>query len=128
MIYQLPRLRASAISECVMDVPLLEHTTGSSSGSPETGPPRDAANADYRDKTAHEISRISRRMRGKGHPIPPGDPTSGVVLVVEQPVGSRVPEAPGAEPTGRGAPEVYLTYAPPASLRRSCSPSTLMRW
>ncbi|HEV8045585.1 MAG TPA: hypothetical protein VGP38_10410, partial [Rubrobacter sp.] len=73
-------------------------------------PPRDAAD-DYRDKTAHEISRISRRMKEDGHPAPVGDPASGVVLVVEQPVGPRVLEALKLSLRAVGLPEAYVTYA-----------------
>ena len=54
--------------------------------------PRDAAD-DYREKTAYEISRLSKRMKEGGHPVPLGDPTTGVVLVVEQPVGPRALQA-----------------------------------
>jgi hypothetical protein len=71
---------------------------------------RDAA-ADYRAKAAHEISRISRRMKEVGHPTPLGDPTSGVVLVVEQPVGPRVLEALDASLHTIGLPDAYVTYA-----------------
>ena len=74
------------------------------------GRPRDAAD-DYREKTAYEISRISRRMKEGGHPAPLGDPTSGVVLVVEQPVGPRVLEALKLSLQAVGLPEAYVTYA-----------------
>jgi hypothetical protein len=73
-------------------------------------PPRDATD-DYRDKTAHEISRISRRMKEKGHPAPLGDPASGIVLVLEQPVGPRVLEALKLSLEAVGLPEAYVTYA-----------------
>ncbi len=73
-------------------------------------PLRDAA-GDYRGKTAHEISRISRRMGEKGHPAPLGDPACGVVLVVEQPVGPRVLEALKLSLRAVGLPEAYVTYA-----------------
>ena len=72
--------------------------------------PRDAAD-DYTGKTAHEISRISRRMKENGHPAPLGDPASGVVLVVEQPVGPRVLEALKLSLRAVGLPEAYVTYA-----------------
>jgi hypothetical protein len=71
---------------------------------------RDAA-SDYRAKVAHEISRISRRMKEAGHPAPLGDPTSGVVLVVEQPVGPRVLHALDRSLKTVGLPEAYVTYA-----------------
>ena len=72
--------------------------------------PRDAAD-DYHGKTAHEISRISRRMQEKGHPAPLGDPASGIVLVVEQPIGPRVLEALALSLRAVGLPEAYVTYA-----------------
>jgi hypothetical protein len=72
--------------------------------------PADAA-SDYRTKVAHEISRISRRMTEAGHPAPLGDPTSGVVLVVEQPVGPRVLQALDRSLKTVGLPEAYVTYA-----------------
>ncbi|MDQ4127947.1 MAG: hypothetical protein M3151_08395 [Actinomycetota bacterium] len=73
-------------------------------------PPRGAAD-DYRAKTAHEISRISGRMKEDGHPAPLGDPASGVVLVVEQPVGPRILEALKLSLQTVGLPEAYVTYA-----------------
>jgi len=71
--------------------------------------PRDAA-GDYREKSAYEISRLSNRMREQGHPTPLGDPTSGVVLVLEQPVGPRVLEALKRSLHAVGLPEAYVTY------------------
>jgi hypothetical protein len=71
--------------------------------------PRNAAD-DYREKTAYEISRLSRRMKEGGHPVPLGDPTSGVVLVVEQPVGPRALEALKLSLQAVGLPEAYVTY------------------
>lgn len=76
----------------------------------KTRPPRDAA-SDYRDKTAHEISRISRRMKKNGHPTPLGDPASRVVLVVEQPVGPRLLEALKLSLRAVSLPKAYVTYA-----------------
>lgn len=84
---------------------------GASSGSParaagkggRSGPRRDAA-SDRRDGPAREIARISRLLREKGYPAPLGDPASGVVLVVEQPVGPRVLEALGACLRAVGSP------------------------
>ena len=87
---------------------------GRPSGSTPAGkgkrPPRDATD-DYRDKTAHEISRLSRRMKENGHPAPLGDPASGIVLVLEQPVGPRVLEALKLSLEAVGLPEAYVTYA-----------------
>ena len=71
--------------------------------------PRDAAD-DYKEKTAYEVSRLARRMKEGGHPVPMGDPTSGVVLVVEQPVGPRALEALKLSLQAVGLPEAYVTY------------------
>lgn len=76
----------------------------------KTRPPPDVA-SDHRDKTAREISRISRRMRKNGHPSPLGDPTSGIVLVVEQPVGPRLLAALKLSLRAVSLPEAYVTYA-----------------
>ena len=72
--------------------------------------PRDAA-SDYRAKVEHEISHLSRLIKGAGHPAPLGDPTSGVVLLVEQPVGPRVLQALDRSLKTVGLPEAYVTYA-----------------
>ena len=72
--------------------------------------PRDAA-SDYQAKVAHEISRLSKRMKESGHPAPLGDPTSGVVLVVEQPVGPRVLQALDRSLKTVDLPQAYVTYA-----------------
>ena len=72
-------------------------------------PPRDAA-SDYRAKVAHEISHLSRIMKKAGHPAPLGDPTSGVVLVVEQPVGPRVLQALDRSLKTVDLPDAYVTY------------------
>jgi hypothetical protein len=71
--------------------------------------PRDAA-GDYREKTAYEISRLAKRMKEQGHPAPLGDPASGVVLVVEQPIGPRVLNALQRSLGAVGLPEAYVTY------------------
>jgi hypothetical protein len=49
-------------------------------------------------------------MKEAGHPAPLGDPTSGVVLVVEQPVGPRALEALKLSLQAVGLPEAYVTY------------------
>lgn len=66
---------------------------------------------EYGAKTAHEVSRISRRMRQNRHPAPLGDPASGVVLVVEHPAGPRVLGALELSLRAVGLPEAYVTYA-----------------
>jgi hypothetical protein len=72
--------------------------------------PRDAA-SDYQAKVAYEISHLSRSMKEDGHPAPLGDPASGVVLVVEQPVGPRVLQALDRSLKTMGFPHAYVTYA-----------------
>ena len=52
-----------------------------------------------------------RHMNKGGHPAPLGDPASGVVLVVEQPVGIRVREALKRSLRVVGLPKAYVTYA-----------------
>lgn len=49
-------------------------------------------------------------MKEAGYPAPLGDPTSGVVLVVEQPVGPRALEALKLSLQAVGLPEAYVTY------------------
>jgi hypothetical protein len=75
----------------------------------ETGQPRDAA-GDYTLKTAYEVSRLSSRMKGEGHPAPLGDPTSGVVLVLEQPFGPRTLEALELSLQAVRLQQAYVTY------------------
>ena len=72
--------------------------------------PRDPA-SEYRAKVAHEFSRLSRLIKHSGNPAPLGDPASGVVLVVEQPVGPRVLQALQRSLNTVGLPEAYVTYA-----------------
>jgi hypothetical protein len=79
--------------------------------------PREAA-GDYREKTAYEISRLSKRMKEQGHPAPLGDPASGVVLVLEQPVGPRVLDAVKRSLGAVGLPEAYVTYESTGLLAR----------
>ncbi len=49
-------------------------------------------------------------MKEEGHPAPLGDPTSGVVLVLEQPVGPRTLEALRLSLHSVGLQEAYVTY------------------
>ena len=79
--------------------------------------PRDAT-SDYRDKVAYEISQLSKLMKRAGHPAPLGDPASGVVLVVEQPVGPRVLQAVERSLESVELPEAYVTYASTGQLAR----------
>jgi hypothetical protein len=73
-------------------------------------PPRSAA-SEYRAKVAHEFSLLSRLIKQSGHPTPLGDPTSGVMLVVEQPIGPRILQALERSLKTVGLPEAYVTYA-----------------
>lgn len=65
---------------------------------------------DYRGKVARETSRLARLVREAGHPEPLGDPNSGIVIVVEQPVGPRLLEALSASLAAVGLPEAYVTW------------------
>ncbi len=49
-------------------------------------------------------------MKESGHPAPLGDPSSGVVLVIEQPVGPRILQALARSLKTVGLPEIYVTY------------------
>lgn len=69
------------------------------------------AAGDYQGKVARETSRLARRMREAGHHEPLGDPTSGVALVVEQPVGPRLVEAIRLSLDSVGLSEAYVTWA-----------------
>ena len=71
--------------------------------------PRDAA-GDYTRKTEYEVSRLSGHMKKEGHPAPLGDPTSGIVLVLEQPFGPRALQALKLSLQAVGLQEAYITY------------------
>ena len=73
--------------------------------------PRRDPTSDYQAKVAHEISHLSRIMKEAGHPAPRGDPASGVVLLVEQPVGPRILQALDRSLKAVGLPDAYVTYA-----------------
>jgi hypothetical protein len=66
---------------------------------------------EYRAKITHEFSRLSRLIKSSGYPAPLGDPASGIMLVVEQPVGPRVLQALGRSLQTVGLPDAYVTYA-----------------
>ena len=70
---------------------------------------RDAA-GDYTRKTAYEVSRLSTRMKEGGHPAPLGDPTSGVVLVLEEPFGPRALQALKLSLQALRLQQAYVTY------------------
>jgi hypothetical protein len=75
----------------------------------ETGQTRDAA-TDYARKTSYEATRLSNHMKQGGHPAPLGDPTSGVVLVLEEPLGPRTIEALELSLQALRLQQAYVTY------------------
>ena len=79
--------------------------------------PRDAA-SDYREKSAYEVSRLSEEMKAQGYPAPLGDPASGLMLVLGQPVGPRPLQALQRSLHAVGLPEAYVTYESTGLLAR----------
>lgn len=79
--------------------------------------PRDAA-SDYREKSAYEISHLSKEMKEQGYLSPLGDPASGIMLVLEQPIGPRPLEALKRSLHAVGLPEAYVTYEATGLLAR----------
>ena len=75
----------------------------------ETGQTRDAA-TDYARKSSYEATRLSNHMKQGGHPAPLGDPTSGVVLVLEEPFGPRTIEALELSLQALRLQQAYVTY------------------
>jgi hypothetical protein len=71
---------------------------------------RDPA-SEYRAKITHEFSHLSRQIKSSGNPAPLGDPASGIMLVVEQPVGPRVLQALERSLHTVGLQGAYVTYA-----------------
>ncbi len=72
--------------------------------------PRSAA-GEHRAKTAEETARIARRLKKAGHPTPLGDPASGVMLVVESPVGPRVLDALSRSLDSVGLREAHVFWS-----------------
>ncbi len=66
---------------------------------------------DYRAKVNHEASRLSRLIREAGYPSPTGDATSGIFMLLEQPVGPRTVEALELSLESLGLSESYVTWA-----------------
>lgn len=58
-----------------------------------------------------EVTRISHLIEAQGHPAPLGNPSSGIVVVVEQPVGPRILEALKLSLGVVGLTNAYVTYA-----------------
>jgi hypothetical protein len=79
--------------------------------------PRDAA-SEYREKSAYEISRLTKEIKEQGYPAPLGDPASGIMFVLEQPVGPRPLEALQRSLHAVGLPEAYVTYESTGLLAR----------
>ena len=71
--------------------------------------PRDAA-SDYRAKITHEAELLSRRAKKVGLPKPLGDPSCGVMLAVEPPVGPRLVDALERSLRAVGLPDAYVTW------------------
>lgn len=67
------------------------------------------AASDYRAKTSRELSSVSREMKRSGHPEPLGDPLSGTMILVGQPVGPRVLDAISRS-LGAIELDAYVTY------------------
>lgn len=91
-------------------------------------PHRDAAD-EYRAKASHEAALTARATKEAGHAAPLGDPSSGIVLVVEQPVGPRVLDALSRSLQAVGLPDAYVTYEDTGLLLReilSAEPSALV--
>ena len=83
----------------------------------ETGQTRDAA-TDYARKTSYEATCLSNHMKQGGHPAPLGDPTSGVVLVLEKPFGPRTIEALELSLQALRLQQAYVTYESTGLLAR----------
>lgn len=84
---------------------------------------------DYRKKAAQEATGIARRLKNAGHPAPPGDPASGLVVVVEQPIGPRLLKALERSLETVKLPNAYVTWASTGLLMEeilSLQPSVLV--
>lgn len=72
---------------------------------------------EYRAKIARELSAISREMKRSGNPEPLGDPLSGVVILLSQPVGPRALDAISRSLAAIEL-EAYVTYSETKLLER----------
>lgn len=84
---------------------------------------------DYRSKTAQEALGIARRMERAGHPAPLGDPASGLVIVLSQPVGPRAIDALERSLEALKLSAAYVTWSSTGLLLKellSCQPSALV--
>lgn len=66
---------------------------------------------DYREKVLHETSVISRTLRQRGYPAPLGYATSGIMLLVEQPIGPRILDAVERSLRSVSLPDAYVTWS-----------------
>ncbi|HZY64784.1 MAG: hypothetical protein M3N10_01125 [Actinomycetota bacterium] len=66
---------------------------------------------DYRKKATQEALGIARRLKQAGHPAPLGNPASGVMVVLDQPVGPRVIDALERSLESIKLPEAYVTWS-----------------
>jgi hypothetical protein len=66
---------------------------------------------DYQSKAGYEISVLSRRSERSSHPAPLGDPSSGVVVVVEHPVNPRILQALSLSLQAVNLAQAYVTFA-----------------
>lgn len=82
-----------------------------STGQPARNPTGRGPEEDYRRKASHEALGIARRMKRAGHPAPLGDPASGLMILVDQPVGPRLLEALQLSLETVRLPEAYVTWA-----------------
>lgn len=80
-------------------------------GPPARKRPSRSPEDDYREKARHEARRVARRLKQAGHPAPPGDPASGVVIVVSQPVGPRLLNALQRSLEAVNLPDAYATWS-----------------
>ncbi|MGF1472469.1 MAG: hypothetical protein ACFB50_12125 [Rubrobacteraceae bacterium] len=84
---------------------------------------------DYRAKMHHEARLFTRRLKGAGYPEPLGDPASGIMIVVGQPVGPRVVNALERSLEAITLPDAYVTWSNPSLLMEeilSLQPSVLV--
>lgn len=84
---------------------------------------------EYRKKARQEASEIARDLRESGHPKPMGDAASGILVLVEQPVGPRVMEALEKSLSAVHLAEAYVTWSSTGLLLReilAIQPSALV--
>lgn len=70
----------------------------------------EASGGDYQKKNSQEALSIARRLKKAGHPTPLGDPTSGLMILLEQPVGPRVLDALQRSLEAVELTDAYITW------------------